>query len=97
YAVIPNIRNNKNIERMKLITTIARLVGDDHIVNLDDPDLVIIVEIFKNICGMSVLSDYKRLKKYNIESIFEDKEQNEEPEEQNEQNEQGEQNEQSEQ
>ena len=32
---------------MELITTIAKLVGDKHIVNLDDPELVIIVDVFK--------------------------------------------------
>ncbi|CAG8627216.1 6063_t:CDS:2 [Acaulospora morrowiae] len=73
YAVVPNIRNNQTVERMELITLIARVVGNYHVVNLDEPDLVIIVEVFKSICGMSVLSDYKKLKRYNVESIFEGK------------------------
>ncbi|CAI2174354.1 11863_t:CDS:2 [Funneliformis geosporum] len=72
YAVIPNIRHNHNVDRMELITMIAKLVGDQHIVNLDDPELVIIVDVFKSICGMSILEDYNKLKKYNIEKIFEE-------------------------
>ncbi|KAF0352153.1 THUMP domain-containing protein 1 [Gigaspora margarita] len=48
YAIIPNIRNNNKVNRMELIQQIASAVGDYHIVNLDKPDLVIIVEIFKN-------------------------------------------------
>ncbi|CAG8715397.1 13503_t:CDS:2, partial [Dentiscutata heterogama] len=80
YAIIPNIRNNNKVDRMELIQQVASIVGDYHIVNLVKPDLVIIVEIFKSMCGMSVLSDYKTLKKYNVESIFEDqnKDQNKE-------------------
>ncbi|CAG8736119.1 7113_t:CDS:2, partial [Funneliformis caledonium] len=65
-------RHNHNVDRMELITMIAKLVGDQHIVNLDDPELVIIVDVFKSICGMSILEDYNKLKKYNIEKIFEE-------------------------
>ncbi|GBB86422.1 hypothetical protein RclHR1_12870004 [Rhizophagus clarus] len=72
YAIIPNIRNNNVIDRMELINAIAELVGDQHKVNLVDPKLVIIVDVFMNICGMSVLEDYTKLKKYNIEKIFEE-------------------------
>ncbi|CAG8491999.1 12109_t:CDS:2, partial [Cetraspora pellucida] len=79
YSIIPNLRNNNEIDRMELIKQIASVVGDYHVVKLDNPDLVVIVEIFKSVCGISVLSDYKMLKKYNVESIFEEqnKERNE--------------------
>ncbi|CAB4476067.1 hypothetical protein RhiirA5_350926 [Rhizophagus irregularis] len=72
YAIVPNFRNNNVIDRMELINAIAELVGNQHKVNLDDPKLVIIVDVFMNICGMSILEDYKKLKKYNIEKIFEE-------------------------
>ncbi|RGB43568.1 hypothetical protein C1646_680412 [Rhizophagus diaphanus] len=72
YAIVPNFRNNNVIDRMELINAIAELVGNQHKVNLVDPELVIIVDVFMNICGMSILEDYKKLKKYNIEKIFEE-------------------------
>ncbi|CAH1764953.1 13529_t:CDS:2 [Entrophospora sp. SA101] len=54
----PHSSNNKK----ELINMIAKIVGEDHTVNLNNPELTIIVEIFKNICGMSVLKDYNKLK-----------------------------------
>ncbi|RIA92091.1 hypothetical protein C1645_765917 [Glomus cerebriforme] len=72
YAIVPNIRNNNVIDRMELINAIAKLVGDQHKVNLVEPELVIIVDVFMGVCGMSILEDYKKLKRYNIERIFEE-------------------------
>jgi len=42
---------------MNLIKKIAEVVGDGHVVNLNEPELVIIVEIFKacmSICQFSI-------------------------------------------
>ncbi|KAG9284282.1 hypothetical protein G9A89_002092 [Geosiphon pyriformis] len=69
YSVMPRIRNNSKIERLELIDTIVGIVGKQHPVNLDNPELVIIVEVFKSICGISVVQDYYKLKKYNLETI----------------------------
>ncbi|CAG8473550.1 14883_t:CDS:2 [Funneliformis mosseae] len=49
------IGHNHNVDRMELITMIAKLV-DQRIC----------------ICGMSILEDYNKLKKYNIKKIFEE-------------------------
>ncbi|CAG8484937.1 11332_t:CDS:2 [Paraglomus occultum] len=47
FAIQPRIRFNQKIVKMDLIKKIAEVVGDGHVVNLNDPELVIIVEIFK--------------------------------------------------
>ncbi|ORX90736.1 thump-domain-containing protein [Basidiobolus meristosporus CBS 931.73] len=71
YAIVPKIRNNSKIDRDELIKSVAGLVGDKHKVNLEKPDFVIIIEIFKSICGISVVKDYYELKKFNLQVLFE--------------------------
>ncbi|KAJ3307196.1 THUMP domain-containing protein 1, partial [Blyttiomyces sp. JEL0837] len=47
YSVIFNRRNNDKITREELIPQLANLVGDRHKVDLKNPDIVILVEVFK--------------------------------------------------
>ena len=34
--------------------------------DLKNPDLLILVELYKNICGMSVVTDFEKLKRFNF-------------------------------
>ncbi|KAI8329695.1 hypothetical protein BC941DRAFT_362367 [Chlamydoabsidia padenii] len=45
FGVVPRLRNCTGLDRMEVIKTFAASVGDDHEVNLEDPDLVILVDI----------------------------------------------------
>nr|CAG8433500.1 14692_t:CDS:2 [Entrophospora candida] len=47
YAIVLNTRNNNKVDKKELINMIAKIVGEDHTVNLNNPELTIIVEIFK--------------------------------------------------
>jgi hypothetical protein len=48
YAVVYKCRNNNTVDKMKLIDGIVKLVGNEgHSVNLDNPEIVILIEIFK--------------------------------------------------
>ncbi|CAG8531407.1 11976_t:CDS:2, partial [Ambispora gerdemannii] len=69
YSIVPRIRNNKMIDRTQLIDTLAGIVGKQHTVNLDNPELAVLVEVFKNVCGISVVRDYLKFKKFNLELI----------------------------
>lgn len=69
YCIIPKTRNNTHMDRDKLIETLATLIDPCHTVNLKTPDVVIIVQIFKTVCGVSVVHHYGERKQYNIESI----------------------------
>ncbi|KAG0300270.1 hypothetical protein BGZ98_009313 [Dissophora globulifera] len=73
FKVIPKIRHNDKVDREILLKTLATTagVGQNHKVNLNDPEYVILAEVIKSICFMSVVKDYESLKKYNIQSIFE--------------------------
>ncbi|EOA89683.1 hypothetical protein ACJQWK_02602 [Exserohilum turcicum] len=70
FAIRPSIRNNKEFSRDHVIKTIAAAVGPGHKVDLKSYDLLIIVEIYQNVIGMSVVGpDYEKLKRFNIEEL----------------------------
>ncbi|KAF2144613.1 uncharacterized protein K452DRAFT_284936 [Aplosporella prunicola CBS 121167] len=72
FAIRPNIRNHKMMTRDQVIKSIAAAVGPGHSVDLKDYDLLILVDIYKNVCGMSVVGeDFERLKRYNLSEIYE--------------------------
>jgi len=52
-----------------MIQTIASCVPEGHTVDLDDPELFVLVEVFKNVCGISLVQDYYRLQKFNVMEI----------------------------
>ncbi|KAL1920134.1 uncharacterized protein VTP21DRAFT_1280 [Calcarisporiella thermophila] len=72
YAIIPKIRLNDRINRDELIRSLAELVPKQHKVSLDQPELCILIEVFKSVCGMSVVRDYYELKKHNLNALFEE-------------------------
>ncbi|OWZ00932.1 hypothetical protein PHMEG_00027776, partial [Phytophthora megakarya] len=71
FAVEFNRRNCTNLDRMSVINSIVELVGEDKTkVNLTTPRSVLMVEVFRNTCGFSVLTEFHRFKKYNVRSII---------------------------
>ncbi|KAG4304345.1 hypothetical protein PORY_002320 [Pneumocystis oryctolagi] len=71
FAIHPNLRNHTKMIRDDIIKTVASVVGSQHKVDLKNYDFLIIVEVFKGICGMSVIRDFEKYKKLNIASIME--------------------------
>ncbi|CAO3607296.1 unnamed protein product [Cunninghamella blakesleeana] len=70
FSVNARIRNCSKIDRMEVTKAFASAVGLPHKVDLKEPDYVIIVEICQTICMMSVVSDFGKLRKYNLESLL---------------------------
>ncbi|EEQ84055.2 THUMP domain-containing protein [Blastomyces dermatitidis ER-3] len=71
YAIRTSIRNNTEWTRDTLIPLVAKAVGPGHSVDLKNYDLLILVDIVQNICGMSVVGpDYDELKRYNLSEIY---------------------------
>ncbi|KAI5277154.1 Nop-domain-containing protein [Aureobasidium subglaciale] len=72
FAIRPTIRNHNVMKRMDIIQKVASAVGPGHQVDLKNPDLLIMVEVYTSICGISVVpNDYDALKRYNLAEIFE--------------------------
>ena len=71
FAIRPTIRNNDKLDRDAIIQVVAKAVGTNHKVDLKGYDKMILVDVYRNIIGMSVVgSDYDKLKKYNLAEIY---------------------------
>ncbi|KAJ4365867.1 hypothetical protein N0V83_008489 [Neocucurbitaria cava] len=70
FAIRPSIRNNTEFTRDEIIKSVAAAVGPGHKVDLHGYDLLILVEIYKNVVGMSVVGpDFENLKRFNLEEL----------------------------
>jgi len=69
YKIELRMRNHATIPRPVLIEHIAQCVPEGHSVNLENPDIFILVEVFKSVCGISVVQDYYQLQKFNVMKI----------------------------
>ena len=59
------------MKRDEVIKQVAQAVGPNHSVDLKNYDCLILVEIYRNVLGMSVVSgDYERLKRFNLAEIY---------------------------
>ncbi len=73
FAIIPRIRNCEKLNRDILIPEIAKLFnGPNYKVDLKNPDFAVIVEVSKTICGVSVVKDFFKCKKYGLEMIYQE-------------------------
>lgn len=71
FAIRTTTRDNNLLKRDDIIKRVASLVGTKHSVDLKNYDLLILVEVYRNVLGMSVVgSDYERLKRYNLSEIY---------------------------
>ncbi|KAL9601006.1 MAG: hypothetical protein Q9219_002828 [cf. Caloplaca sp. 3 TL-2023] len=72
FAIRPTIRNHQVMKRDDIIKRVADLVGKPHTVDLKNYDRLILIEVYRNFMGMSVIrGDYERLKRYNLAEIYE--------------------------
>ncbi|KAI8814160.1 hypothetical protein BJ742DRAFT_766569 [Cladochytrium replicatum] len=71
YKIELRTRHNDKLKSHEIIDGIAALVPKHHRVDLKHPELCIMVEVIKSVCGISVVEDYYKFKKYNIEAMFE--------------------------
>lgn len=73
FAVQVTRRNFNTLEKDDIIKTIANSVGRDHghRVDLKQFDLFIMVECYKNNIGMSVMENFQKYEKFNLQQIFE--------------------------
>lgn len=47
YAIRPNLRDNTSMNRDSVIQTIASVIGREHIVDLKNYDVIVLVETVK--------------------------------------------------
>ena len=76
YAIRPTIREHNVMKRDEIIQQVAKAVGDGYVVDLKKPDVVVLVEVYRGVLGMSVVGgEFERLKRFNLAEIEEPPEQ----------------------
>ncbi|RLV91218.1 tRNA acetyltransferase TAN1 [Spathaspora sp. JA1] len=72
FAIQISKRNFNSLTKDEMIKTIAECIGHDHghKVDLKNYDKLIIVECYKNNIGMSVVENYLKYSKFNLQQIF---------------------------
>ncbi|KAF9647131.1 hypothetical protein BDM02DRAFT_3117486 [Thelephora ganbajun] len=66
YKIELRIRNHSTLTRQSLIEAVADSVPKQLKVDLEAPEIFVLVEVFKSTCGVSVVRDYYRLKRFNV-------------------------------
>ena len=69
YRIEPRIRSHTSVTRDRLIPLVASCVPESHRADLSKSEVVILVEIFKNVCGIGALEDYEELGKMNVQTL----------------------------
>ncbi|KDR76001.1 hypothetical protein GALMADRAFT_247216 [Galerina marginata CBS 339.88] len=69
YKIELRVRNHTTIPRPTMIQNVAQCVPEGHTVDLENPQIFILVEVFKSICGVSVVEDYYQLHKFNVTEL----------------------------
>ncbi|CAO3702336.1 unnamed protein product [Rhizopus stolonifer] len=70
FAIVCRVRNCNKLKSKDVINAIAAVVPEGHKVDLENPEYTILVEVCQTVCMMSVVTDFNKLKKYNIESLL---------------------------
>ncbi|KAI4204319.1 MAG: hypothetical protein LQ350_001299 [Teloschistes chrysophthalmus] len=71
FAIRTTIRNNHAMKRDDVIKRVADLVGGPHTVDLKNYDRLILVDVYRNVLGMSVVGpSYEKLKRFNLAEIY---------------------------
>ncbi|WRT68515.1 uncharacterized protein IL334_005491 [Kwoniella shivajii] len=68
FAIDTNTRQSDRLDRMDMIHTVAGEItklDKGHSVDLKNPDKTVLLELYKNTIGLTVVEDYERFKKYN--------------------------------
>ncbi|PVV02467.1 hypothetical protein BB560_003076 [Smittium megazygosporum] len=72
FMIETKVRNNQSVNKDQLIQKVASVFGKYHKVDLKNPKLVILAEVFRGVCVVSILKDFVKLRKYNIISLYTD-------------------------
>ncbi|CAK7207354.1 hypothetical protein SEUCBS139899_010164 [Sporothrix eucalyptigena] len=72
FAIRPSFRHHHELDRRAVIDMVAAVIDQDHHkVNLENPDKVILIDIFRYTVGMSVVDgDWNDLRKYNLAELY---------------------------
>ncbi|EGN98863.1 hypothetical protein SERLA73DRAFT_181559 [Serpula lacrymans var. lacrymans S7.3] len=66
YKIEIRTRNHNTVPRIDLIQEVAKCMPQNYLVDLNDAQVFVLIELFKSICGVSIVKDYYQLQKFNV-------------------------------
>jgi len=69
YKIELRIRNHNTLEKDEVIRAIAKCIPTCHKVDLKNPEVFILAEVFKSFFTMGIVKDYMRFKKFNVVEV----------------------------
>ncbi|KAF8119691.1 hypothetical protein EV363DRAFT_1495069 [Boletus edulis] len=72
-SCVANLPEIHSLCRTCLCIEIATCMPQNYVVDLNNPDVFVLVEVFKSVCGMSILRDYYKLHKFNVMMLANEK------------------------
>ncbi|KAK7690855.1 hypothetical protein QCA50_005957 [Cerrena zonata] len=69
YKIELRTRNHNSLSKEEIVQAVAKCVPGMHKVKLENPEVYILIEIFKSVCGVSIVKDYYRKHKFNVMEI----------------------------
>ncbi|CRH02908.1 conserved Plasmodium protein, unknown function [Plasmodium relictum] len=72
WGLVYKCSNTKTLTKRDVLTVLDNCIGNNYCVNLTKPDLAIIVYVTEIMCGISIIKDYDKTRKFNISSFNED-------------------------
>lgn len=69
FRIEPRIRAHTAIARDDVISAVAGCVPAGHAADLVRPDVVVLVEVFRNVCGIGAVADYERYARLNLQTL----------------------------
>ncbi|GAW83854.1 hypothetical protein, conserved [Plasmodium gonderi] len=72
WALIYKCSNTKTLSKRDVLTVLDNCIGNNYSVNLNNPDLAIVVYVTEIMCGISIVKGYGKTRKFNISAFNED-------------------------
>jgi len=73
YKIELRMRNHNSLARKAIIDAIVELIPEGWTVDLEDPEAFVLVEVFKSVAGISIVTDYYKRQKFNVMEIAKSK------------------------
>ena len=70
YSVIFEKRFSEMLDRTVCIDIVGEIAGAKHSVDLRNSKYCVMIQVFKNMVGISLVEDYFRLRKFNLQSVY---------------------------
>ena len=75
YSVLFKTRNNNQVKRddiFRIIGSVMRSQTQPWTVDLEEPDICVVVEIIRTVCCLGIVTDFYKKKKYNLLELVKD-------------------------